>query len=303
MSWRLFTPNGAAGNCQSGDRHTGPTEDVAVAVVEGGRVRRGSERNSEGCEAGAVNGLVFVAEEVTDAALWIDPAGDAVVAGTYERHAVLDGAEHGVGEVLPLLGAFAKPAVVGQVDHQVGVVVDVLAGAMGETILEADERSGTHAEVPEVELGSIGAGSESAGDGREPFDERQPIDQRDVFAENDEAAFVVVVGDEAARTQHPRPVEIDDVVVIGRTGAEDDIVGTKDEPNFVLGGEIGDGGETRLVQLGQGGLGPEQGVAAIAQGTFREGLQFSETFVVGADVPNHRLRDAWLNGGQMNSAG
>ena len=103
-------PNAAARNCQPSERHARPAEDVAVAGVERGLMRWCGQWDGEGREAGAVDGALFIAEDVVQAALRINPAGEAVVAGAHERDAVLDGAEDGVGDVLPLLGPFTEPA-------------------------------------------------------------------------------------------------------------------------------------------------------------------------------------------------
>ena len=63
-----------------------------------------------------------------DAPARIDPAGQAVVRATDERPAVFNRAEDGVCGMLPLRGAFAEPAVVGQVQKEIRVVVHVAAG-------------------------------------------------------------------------------------------------------------------------------------------------------------------------------
>ena len=60
-------------------------------------------------------------------------------------------------------------------------------------------------------------GRKAAGDGREPFDERQPAHERDVFAKDDQLLFVINRRATAVRVEQERGVE--NVVVIVGLGA------------------------------------------------------------------------------------
>jgi len=91
------------------DRHAGDKRGRALFA--------GSEHGDiDDHEARAVDAMGGAFEPL-EAAMSIGPAGQAVVGATHDRDAILDGAEDGGGGVLPLRGAFAKPAVVGEV-HQ-----------------------------------------------------------------------------------------------------------------------------------------------------------------------------------------
>ena len=69
------------------------------------------------------------------------------------------------------------------------------------------------------------AGSVAAGDWCEPFDEGQPAFERNIFAENHEAAFAIAVGEFAVWIDEKTGVKI-----IGRGGSGFGIVGA-DEPD------------------------------------------------------------------------
>jgi len=97
--------------------------------------------------ADAVFAAVLVAEDFTETPMRINPAGESVVAAAQERDVVFHSAEHGGGRVLPLLGAFAKPAVVGQVYEKIRVVIHVFADELRERVLEAYQRRGLDSSV------------------------------------------------------------------------------------------------------------------------------------------------------------
>ena len=123
-----------ANHQDSGDSDAGPAEPVAVLVVEGRGTlfARGEQGDLGGQEAGAIDGAAVVAKDLAQAAVGVHPAGEAVVGAADEGEAVFDGAEQGGGGVLPLGGTFAEPAVVGEVDQEIGVVVSGFAGGAGE---------------------------------------------------------------------------------------------------------------------------------------------------------------------------
>ena len=65
------------------------------------------------------------------------------------RHAVVGAAEQGepifhsaknrIGQVLPLFGAFAEPAVIGEVNEKIHIVLRRIARRAGECVFKADE--------------------------------------------------------------------------------------------------------------------------------------------------------------------
>ena len=81
-----------------------------------------------------------VAEYVVDAAVAVNAAGHAVVGAAEQGQAVFDGAENRIGHVLPLLGTVAEPAVIGEVDEEIQVVLRRRAGHAGERVFKADQR-------------------------------------------------------------------------------------------------------------------------------------------------------------------
>src|ERR1035441_4294177 len=113
-----------------GNSNAGPAEPVTVSVVEGRHAPfAGGEQGDLGGEvAGAIDGAVVVVEDLAQAALGVNPTGEAVVGATDEGQPVLHGAEDGGCGMLPLCGAVPKPAVVGEVDQEISVVVSGFAG-------------------------------------------------------------------------------------------------------------------------------------------------------------------------------
>ena len=72
-------------------------------------------------------------------ALGIGPAGQPVIGAAQERDAILDRAEYGAGSLLPLLGGMTKPAVVREVNQEIGIRADMLARLLGEHVFKANE--------------------------------------------------------------------------------------------------------------------------------------------------------------------
>ena len=70
----------------------------------------------------------------------VHATSNAIIATTDERDAVLYGPEDRIGEVLPLLGALAEPAIVGEVHEKVDIILRGLPGGGGEGVFKANER-------------------------------------------------------------------------------------------------------------------------------------------------------------------
>src|SRR6185369_15730182 len=104
-------------------------------AVEGALPRPG-HRHADDFEAWAVNVRRVAERNVVQRAEPIDPAADSVVGATHQGQAVFHGAKRGAARVLPLRGAFAEPAVVGDVYEKVHVLGRMLAGVLGKNILE-----------------------------------------------------------------------------------------------------------------------------------------------------------------------
>lgn len=93
-------------------------------------------------KADAVFAAALIAKEFAEATAGIDPAGQAVVGAAEQGNAILNGTERSTGGVLPLGRAVAEPAVVGEINKEVGVVIDRFADEMPERVLEANQGSG-----------------------------------------------------------------------------------------------------------------------------------------------------------------
>src|SRR5882724_10899116 len=104
-----------AQNLEQRECGAAPAKAIAMEAIKCWRAFfDGSEHGDiDGHEARAVD-AVRGAFKPLEAAMSIRPAGQAVVGATNERDAILDGAKNGGGGVLPLRGAFAEPAVVGE---------------------------------------------------------------------------------------------------------------------------------------------------------------------------------------------
>src|SRR5437870_5204756 len=76
---------------------------------------------------------------------------------------VLHGAENGVGRLLPLRGALTKPAVVGQVQEQICVVIRALARQTGNDVLETNQRRESRTGPEEFKRHRLFARGEIAG--------------------------------------------------------------------------------------------------------------------------------------------
>ena len=68
----------------------------------------------------------------------VDQAGHTVVAATEQGESIFHGPEYAVGHVLPLLCALAKPAVVGEVDEKVIVILCRITRAAGEGVFKTN---------------------------------------------------------------------------------------------------------------------------------------------------------------------
>src|ERR1035437_1278031 len=191
--------------------------------------------------------------------------------------------------MLPLGGTFAKPAVVGEVYQEVGVVVRGFAGGARESVFEADQRRDVHARPGEDKRDGTLAGGEAAFDGGEPFNEGQPAHERDIFAEDNEFALAVTGDEFTVRADEEAGIVI--LIVIrtrGRSGPAK-VVGTKEEPDMMLPDEVGDGGIEISIpagEAGDGGFGPDQQVGPVGQGLFGKVYQLVEPVHVPAGVPD-----------------
>src|SRR5207253_297434 len=98
-----------------------PAKPISVLMIKRGWPFLAAEEGDlHDFEADSVD-VTFAKRENIHSALRIDPAGEAVIGAAHQRQAVLDGAEDGIGGVLPLRGAFSEPSIVAQVQQKVGV--------------------------------------------------------------------------------------------------------------------------------------------------------------------------------------
>src|SRR6266566_1043351 len=138
------------------------------------------QRNVGSHYAGAIDASVLVLEELAQVAPCVHPAGQAVIGTAKEREVVFDGAEQRAGCVLPLRGAFAKPAIVRQVHQKVGIFPRCLASDVRKNIFETNQHRSLHFQVRQLESYSGVAGSETSFNRCEVLQERKPM--RDVLA-------------------------------------------------------------------------------------------------------------------------
>ena len=138
-------------------------------------------------------------------------------------------------------------------------------------------------------------GRKTAGDGRKPFDERQPAHERDVFAKDDQLLFVINRRATAFRIEQERRVENVAVIVGPGAGTPDKIFGIEDQPEVMGADEVGDGGVAGLVEFRHGGFRPDEQIGLVRERAFRKFKQLPETIGVRIRVPNQSLRNAGLN--------
>src|SRR5262249_55891396 len=93
--------------------------------------------------------------------------------------------------------AFAKPAVIGQVDEKIGVRLDIFTGEMRKSVFVANQHRSFHLQSIKLERNRSLTASEAALDGSEPFEQRQDMFKRNVFAENDKGPLTITAHNSA----------------------------------------------------------------------------------------------------------
>ena len=98
-------------------------------------------------EARTINAAATILKELAQAALGVHPASQAGVGAAQERPVIFDRAEHGAGGMLPWLGAFAEPAIVGHIHKEVCVLLCAVASQLWEHVLETDQGRCFHFQI------------------------------------------------------------------------------------------------------------------------------------------------------------
>src|SRR2546423_4818142 len=112
--------------------------------------------------------------------------------------------------MLPLRGAFAEPAIVGQVHKKIGVVCYILASEMREYVFETDQGCCFYAQLGHDKRHSAFARRENVPNPwREIFEERQKIDQRQILTEDYQVTLAVARDQFALRTDEKTAVEVE----------------------------------------------------------------------------------------------
>ncbi len=105
--------------------------------------RRRAQRNFHRQRARRVFAAGVVAQKFFQATVRVNPAGHAVVGAAHQRQTIFDRAKNCVGEMLPLLCAFAKPAVVREVHEKIRFAHRRRrARGFGKHIFKTNQRSG-----------------------------------------------------------------------------------------------------------------------------------------------------------------
>lgn len=199
--------------------------------------------------------------------------------------------------MLPLRGAFAKPAVIGEIKEEIGGRIDAIPCGLWEHILEADEDAGAEVEGFDIEPTGLGAGFEAAVDGGDIAEEGEPAAERDVFAEDDEPTFAVIADELTGGRDGEGAIEVEGVVWIGGLAIRFGVVGSEDHPGMRSCEQIGDGLVIERVvteQVGGGGLGPDEQVGFGGKGDLREADQFGEAVGIFFGIEDEILGDAGL---------
>ena len=233
-----------------------------------------------GERAAAVRAALCIAENFLHPAIGVYQAGHAVVGAAEQGHAVLHRAKYRIGHVLPLLRACSKPAVVGQVHKEIKIGLGGVPGRAGKRVLKANQRGAVNsAGVGHLRRGGnlngpcgrclrSGEGERhgavtrrpAALDGRQPFQERQPVGQRHVFTEDDQFTLVVSRIPSAIRSHQKRGVEI-----VGDGGVKFHILCVQNQPEVVGARESADGKKSRLIHRRYGGFRPNQQISSVRQ--------------------------------------
>jgi hypothetical protein len=113
----------------------------------------------------AVDGAAGVMKDFPFPAGGIYPAGNAIVAASYERNSVFNSPRNRTHFVLPLFGALAEPAVVGQVYQKARAAPGGFPRRLRKHVFKTNQWRSGNIEIFQFELHGIGARLETAADG------------------------------------------------------------------------------------------------------------------------------------------
>ena len=234
----------------SGETDATQSEPIAMLLIKGrdtffSRLEQGDMRNQK---TRTVDIAFRSLKHLADATRGIDPAGEAIIGTADEGDVIFNGAKDSGCGVLPLSGTFAEPSVVGEVDEEIGIGKSVVASQVWEYVFEANEDGDIDAEVGHLERDHAVTGRKAAGDGGQIFDKRQPADEGNIFAEDDEVAFFVAFDQPTFGTDEEAAVEKVGFIFRGGSRARFGIIGADDHPDLMFLSETGNGFESVLVE-------------------------------------------------------
>src|SRR5438046_1346623 len=90
-------------------------------------------------------------KNLAQAAVYIDPAGQAVIGTTQQGQSIFNSAEQGGDRVLPLGSTFTEPPVIGDIDEKIGVAINILSCEVRENIFKANKDGGLDAAIRQGE--------------------------------------------------------------------------------------------------------------------------------------------------------
>src|SRR6266516_3103618 len=115
--------------------------------------------------------------------------------------------------MLPLRRAFAEPAVICQIDQEIRVRLDILAGEMRKCVLKTNQHRSFCGHRIQLKWNGAFARSETALNRRKPFENRQRVPQWNVFAEYDKSTLSIAADESSLWIYQKAAVVIIDVLV------------------------------------------------------------------------------------------
>src|ERR1700735_5241817 len=171
------------------DQGAGVGEEIAVRGVEGEVALVGEVDADTGALVGRRGG--------SDSSVGVDGSGNASVGGAQNPAMVFDGSHTNHVEMLPGSAGVTVPAVVRDVDENVGSLLCEVTDLVAEDGLVADEHAVGVA--PGFEDGALFAGFEVACVVEQALCEEEEVLEGDIFAERNQMHLVVVTCEDAIR--------------------------------------------------------------------------------------------------------
>src|SRR4051812_35253359 len=93
--------------------------------------------------------------------------------------------------MLPLCGSLTKPAIICDIDEEIGVAIHIFTSKVGKHIFKTNQHRCFDWNIWQLEWHSTVTGREPALNRRKPLHNREPPFERNVFPENHQGTFAI----------------------------------------------------------------------------------------------------------------